>query len=203
MCGSLFGTDTRSGLAAGVKRVGVKVMLPRAYTHFSPTSIIYQPLINLLVENGVLEGCAKSNVKCIHSIFGVYKSDTHCRVVYDMSMLSVPPDYVTPPFSLPTIKKVLADVRPGELAIKFDLNNRFYHLPVHPQGRRYFGIKCGSKYYRFKRLPMGWAGFPFYYAESYGRYFLPPGGKILRARLCISRRYLFGREIPPPGGGTR
>lgn len=91
----------------------------------------------------------------------MYKDAETCRPVYDMSTLGHSGLFTPPPFALPCIRNVLAEAPAGAFAIKLDLCNGFYHLPVSPGGRWFFGIKCENSYFRFKKLPMGWAGSPF------------------------------------------
>lgn len=70
-CGSIPGTDTRSGLAAGVKGCGAKVFLPFLYRHFEVTNTIFSS--HQLVLNGVLEVTSKKGVCNAHPLFRIYK----------------------------------------------------------------------------------------------------------------------------------
>lgn len=154
-CGSLTGTDTHFGLAAGVKDGGEKVFIPSAYKHFESTSLRFRPIINQLVCNGVLEKVNKNDISRAHALFKLYKNSDSCRIVYNMSPLSEFSGYDPPPFSLPCVRKVLHDSKKEKLGIKLDLYNEFYYILAHPQGRHFFGVKYGADYFRFKRLPMG------------------------------------------------
>lgn len=108
----------------------MKVFVPSAYRNFTTTCPCprYRQVILQLAENGVVEPCNKKYIKCAHSIFGVYKDSTQCRLVYDMSPLTEFPAYKTPPFALPNAHRVLAEVGRREVAIKLDLSNGFYHI---------------------------------------------------------------------------
>lgn len=161
VCGSFLGCDVASGLAKGVICKGAQVFLPAAYHHFSPTAPKFLPIVTQLCGNQVLEECKAKDVKCTHPLFAVYKDARTCRPVYDMSALGRSGLFKLPPFTLPCIRKVLQSAPKGSYAIKIDLCNGFYHIPVAPGGRGYFGLKCAGKYYRFRKLPMGWAGSPY------------------------------------------
>lgn len=69
--------------------------------------------------------------------------------------------YDPPPFNLSNIQRVLREAQPRQYALKLDLTNGLYHIPVAPGARGFFGIKCGESYLRFRKLPAGWGGSPF------------------------------------------
>ncbi len=64
-----------------------------------------------------------------------------------------------PRFNLPRIPEVLQK-EPN--AIKLDLRNGFWHVYLHSQARRWFGVKCNNRVFQWKVLPMGWAWAPYF-----------------------------------------
>lgn len=82
-----------------------------------------------LVESNALEACSKFDVKCVHALFCVYKSEELSRAIYDMSPLTNFKGYNPPEFTLPSFRKVLKECSVTDVAIKIDLKSGFYHLP--------------------------------------------------------------------------
>lgn len=85
----------------------------------------------------------------------MYKNSSESRAVYDRSPLTDWEEYSSPEFKLPSFIDVLNECDKSDYVIKFDLRNGFYHLPLCPQARKYFRIKCGEFYFRFKKLFWG------------------------------------------------
>ena len=84
------------------------------------------------------------------------KPDLRVRVIYDLSDLT---PYLTPECHLPRPVDVLADDS-AHFAIKADLTDGFYHIPVYKQLRPYLGVSYRGATYRWARLPMSLSSAP-------------------------------------------
>lgn len=94
----------------------------------------------------------------IFPLFFVPKPDDTLRGIVNLSQLTdkIP----TPSFSLPTARKVMAQLSKPGYACKIDLKNGFYHVPLHPKSRM-LGFRYDGQDYVFNHLPMGICNAPW------------------------------------------
>ena len=60
-----------------------------------------------------------------------------------------------PHFRMFTTNSVLSSVRKGDYAFKIDLQDAYFHLPIHPSSRKYLRFAFENKVYQFQVLPFG------------------------------------------------
>ena len=54
-----------------------------------------------------------------------------------------------------TISSVPSTVRKGDYAFKIDLQDAYFHVPIHPDSRKYLRFAFQRKVYQFRELPFG------------------------------------------------
>ena len=59
----------------------------------------------------------------------------------------------SPHFRMFIISSVLSAVRKGDYSFKIDLQNAYFHVPIHPSSRKYLRFAFESKVYQFRVLP--------------------------------------------------
>ena len=139
----------RSVLARGLK-VRVPVLVPPVW-RVTPRSRLMSAAVEDCVAAGVLR--LGRPVAC-YRLFPVAKSETVARLVYDMSELT--PFLPDRPCVLPSAERALALSFEGfKYAVKIDLRDGFFHIPLAPSTQNNFGVSYGGKTYVFTRLPMG------------------------------------------------
>ena len=52
-----------------------------------------------------------------------------------------------------TTNSVLSSVRKGDYAFKIDLQDAYFHVPIHPSSRKYLRFAFENKVYQFQVLP--------------------------------------------------
>ena len=60
-----------------------------------------------------------------------------------------------PHFCMFTTSSVLSSVRKGDYAFKIDLQDAYFHVPIHPSSRKYLRFAFENKVYQFRVLPIG------------------------------------------------
>lgn len=54
-----------------------------------------------------------------------------------------------------TVRSVLAAVHPGDYAVSLDLEDAYFHIPIHPASRRFLRFTDGIDVFQFRALPFG------------------------------------------------
>ena len=73
--------------------------------------------------------------------------------------------HFTPHFHMCTISSVLSTVRKGDYSFKIDLQDESFHVPIHPDSRKYLRFAFENKVYQFQVLPFSLNTAP----QLYGR----------------------------------
>ena len=60
-----------------------------------------------------------------------------------------------PHFCMFTISSVLSTIRKGDYAFKIDLQDAYFHIPIHPSSRKCLRFAFENKVYQFQVLPFG------------------------------------------------
>ncbi|CAK9296138.1 unnamed protein product [Gordionus sp. m RMFG-2023] len=120
----------------------------------------YMPIVNQLVEGGVIE---QTDATFCSPLFLIPKADGTPRVISDFSNVSK--NFIKYPFKLKTIPMIAPMLAGARKATKIDLKSAFYSIPLAQSRRRFFGFATASNKYRYKTLPMG-AGFSPYALQN-------------------------------------
>ena len=60
-----------------------------------------------------------------------------------------------PHFRMFTTSSVLSSVKKGDYAFKIDLQDAYFHVPIHPSSRKYLRFAFENRVYQFRVLPFG------------------------------------------------
>ena len=133
---------------------GLKVRMPSSVpVVWRPTRVT--PLMTLAVADFVRAGVlAPGRPSACYPLFAVPKTASVARVVYNLSALT--PYMPRRPCKLPSVVRALQTAAAGyRFAIKIDLRDGYYHIPLHPAASGYFGVLYDNRTYVFRKLPMG------------------------------------------------
>ena len=86
-------------------------------------------------------------------VFLVRKASGGWRPVIDLKSLNA--HIHTPHFRMFTTKSVLSFVQRGDYAFKIDLQDAYFHVPIHPSSRKYLRFALENRVYQFQVLPFG------------------------------------------------
>jgi hypothetical protein len=86
-------------------------------------------------------------------LFLVPKKSGGLRPVTDLSALN---QYILPkPFTMETAETVRTSLSQGMWTFSIDLSDAYFHVPIHPNSRKYLRIVFKGLVYQFKALPFG------------------------------------------------
>ena len=87
------------------------------------------------------------------NVFLVRKASGGWRPVIDLKNLN---EHIhAPHFSMFTTSSVLSSVEKGDYAFKIDLQDAYFHVPIHPSSRKYLRFAFENRVYQFRVLPFG------------------------------------------------
>lgn len=118
----------------------------------SRVSSSVRPHVRDMLERGVVEP-ATGRV-FLSRLFTVPKKDTgKTRLVMDLSALN---KFLTPlRFKMVSVAQVRSVLREGVWLASLDLQDAYWHVPIHPRFRRFLAFQVGRETYQFTRLPFG------------------------------------------------
>lgn len=80
-------------------------------------------------------------------------------------------------FSNEDIRKVIDIIEPGDYLVTVDLKQGFFHVPVLEKHQDLLGFRFNGNYYKWKSLPFGYKGSPYYFNKI-----LRPVVRFLRSK---------------------
>ena len=87
------------------------------------------------------------------NVFLVRKASGGWRPVIDLKNLNA--HIHAPHFRMFTTSSVLSSVKKGDYAFKIDLQDVYFHVPIHPSSRKYLRFAFENRVYQFQVLPFG------------------------------------------------
>ena len=126
------------------------------------------------------------------NVFLVRKASGGWRPVIDLKNLNA--HIHAPHFRMFTTSSVLSSVEKGDYAFKIDLQDAYFHVPIHPSSRKYLRFAFENRVYQFQVLPFGLNTAPqvFY---SFGAH-----GDSIPARSGGFGDTISGRLVSSPHG---
>ena len=106
----------------------------------------------MLQKNTITEGPPDSP-GFYSNVFLVQKASGGWRPVIDLKNLNS--HIHAPHFRMFTTNSVLSSVRKGDYAFKIDLQDAYFHVPIHPSSKKYLRFAFENKVYQFRVLPFG------------------------------------------------
>ena len=137
-----------------------------------------ETFLNSEINNLLLLGCIErvtSKPKCVSPISCVPKKNGKFRLVTDLRHINT---HSQPPkVKYEDINTVISVVKPKDYIVTTDLQNGFFHVPVHRDHQTLLGFKFKSHYYIWTVLPFGHNCSPFFFSKI-----LRPVVSYLRSR---------------------
>ena len=116
------------------------------------------------ISNLLLLGCinvADKRPNCVSPISCVPKKNGKFRLVTDHRHLNSYSHATTIKYQ--DINTVIKVVEPKDCMVTADLENGFFHIPIHKDDQTLLGFKFQSRYYTWSVLPFGHNCSPFYF----------------------------------------
>ena len=125
-------------------------------TKYADSDMMSHDLDTLLKRN-FIEPTTKSAITRGGQLFTVLERDKmRRRPIFWPKQLNLELQQAHAPTpELPDVLDAIGDIRKGNTAITHDLACSFFQIKLSPDVRRFFGFRCGSRYYRMCVLPMG------------------------------------------------
>ena len=109
--------------------------------------------ITLMLQKNAITEVPPDSPGFYSNVFLVRKASGGWRPVIDLKNLNA--HIHAPHFRMFTTSSVLSSVRKGDYAFKIDLQDAYFHIPIHPSSRKYLRFAFENKVYQFQVLPFG------------------------------------------------
>ena len=109
--------------------------------------------ITLMLQKNAITEVPLNSPGFYSNVFLVCKASGGWRPVIDLKNLNG--HILAPHFRMFTTNSVLSSVRKGDYAFKIDLQDAYFHVPIHPSIRKYLRFAFENKVYQFRVLPFG------------------------------------------------
>ena len=109
--------------------------------------------ITLMLQKNAITEVPPDSPGFYSNVFLVRKASGGWRPVIDLKNLNA--HIHAPHFRMFTTSSVLSFVEKGHYAFKIDLQDAYFHVPIHPSSRKYFRFAFENRVYQFEVLPFG------------------------------------------------
>ena len=109
--------------------------------------------ITLMLQKNAITEVPPNSPGFYSNVFLIRKASGRWRPVIDLKNLNA--HIHAPHFRMFTTNSVLSSVRKGDYVFKTDLQDAYFHVPIHPSSRKYLGFAFQNKVYQFQVLPFG------------------------------------------------
>ena len=109
--------------------------------------------IALMLQKNVITEVPPDSPGFYSNVFLVRKASGGWRPVIDLKNLNS--HIHAPHFRMFTTSSVLSSVEKGDYAFKIDLQDAYFHVPIHPSSRKYLRFAFENRVYQFRVLPFG------------------------------------------------
>lgn len=96
-------------------------------------------------------------------VFLVPKKAGGFRPVFDLSQLNR--HLVIPKFRMESALTIMKQLAKGDWVVSVDVKDAYFHVPIHPEYRKYLRLTFLGKVYEFKVLPFGVATAPYVFTR--------------------------------------
>ena len=107
--------------------------------------------ISLMLQKNAITEVPPNSPGFYSNVFLVHKASGGWRPVIDLQSLNT--HIHAPHFHMITTSSVLSTMRKGDYAFKTDMQDAYFHVPIHPSGRKYLRFAFENKIYQFRVLP--------------------------------------------------
>ena len=109
--------------------------------------------ISLMLQKNAITEVPPDSPGFYSKVFLVRKASGGWRPVIDLKNLNA--HIHAPHFRMFTTSSVLSSVEKGDYAFKIDLQDAYFHVPIHPSSRKYLRFAFENRVYQFQVLPFG------------------------------------------------
>ena len=143
-----------------------------------------RPVIQELLHKEAIEEVEKTDSPGFYSILFLRpKSSGEWRPIIDLKILNKL--IVNKTFKMESARSIQEALQPGQWAISIDLTDAYFHIPIHPNFRKYLRFAVLGRVFQFKALPFGMSIAPRVFTEV-----MKEIAKILREAGIIIHMYL-------------
>lgn len=161
-----------------------------------------------LMEKGAWEPAPSGEHRWLSGAFLVPKGDGGWRLVINLSRLNTWVRKKRCRFE--TLKQLRHIARKGDWMISWDISDGFYHVPIHPDHRKYFRFLVDGEVLQMRSLPMGYCNSPQIFTKVMRVVVAALRGGSLAARAASERPgsyqaaggYQGGDPPPAPTSGA-
>jgi len=117
-----------------------------------------------LLEKGAVEVVKDPSTPGFYSrLFVVPKPNGKWRPVIDLKALN---HYVkVPKFKMESLQSIWSALLPGNYAFSLDLQDAYFHIPIHKSHRKFLRFVVKDQVYQFRALPFGLASAPWIFTQ--------------------------------------
>ena len=109
--------------------------------------------ITLMLQKNAITEVPPDSPGFYSNVFLVRKASGGWHPVIDLKNLNA--HIHAPHFRMFTTSSVLSSVEKGDYAFKIDLQDAYFHVPIHPSSRKYLRFALENRVYQFRVLPFG------------------------------------------------
>ena len=109
--------------------------------------------ITIMLQKNAITEVPQDSPGFYSNVFLVRKASGGWRPVIHLKNLNA--HIHAPHFRMFTTSSVLSSVEKGDYAFKIDLQDAYFHVPIHPSSRKYLRFTFENKVYQFRVLPFG------------------------------------------------
>ena len=109
--------------------------------------------ITLMLQKNAITEVPPNSPGFYSNVILVRKAIGGWRTVIDLKNLNA--DIHAPHFRMFTTNSVLSSVQKGDYVFKIDLQDAYFHVPIHPSSRKYLRFAFENKVYQFQVQPFG------------------------------------------------
>ena len=112
-----------------------------------------QEEVSQLIKKEAIEEVKDNSPGFYNRLFLVMKASGKWRPVLDVSRLN---DYVVKTkFSMETTQSVLDSIQQGDWMVSMDMQDAYFHIPIHPSSRKFLRFTFNQRTYQFRALCFG------------------------------------------------
>jgi len=129
----------------------------------SHTRVVEAEVLSLL-EKGAIEKVLDPSTPGFYSrLFVVPKPNGKWRPVIDLKALN---HFVkVPKFKMESLQSIWSALLPGNYAFSLDLQDAYFHIPIHKSHRKFLRFVVRDQVYQFRALPFGLASAPWIFTQ--------------------------------------
>jgi hypothetical protein len=106
-----------------------------------------------MLVKGAIEPVDDPDPRFYSHLFVVAKKSGGLRPVIDLKALNQ--HLSVPHFKMETHQSIRGQIQLGESTVSLDMKDEYFHIPVHPQFRKYMRFAISDQVYQFRAMCFG------------------------------------------------